>query len=169
MRRPTTKGRAFAAFALAIAAWNGAVRANGAFPDEFSVHLPASAPRRIFIGTNFGLVVSEDDGATWRYACEPYVVGAISNAILYQLGSDGTMFAASLGGLTRSSDSGCTWARSGGMVAALSITDFFVDPNDPSFVLAIASGSSGSGIYPSHDGGQSFGSPLYTTADQLNG
>src|SRR5437867_6095554 len=52
---------------------------------------------------------------------------------------DGTMFAASLGGLTRSSDRGCTWARSEG-TSAVSISDFFVDPNDSTFVLAIASG-----------------------------
>jgi hypothetical protein len=169
MRRTTTNRRALGAFVLAVAAWGGAAKANGAFPDEFSVHLPADAPHRIFMGTNFGLVVSEDDGASWRYACEPYVVGAISNAILYQLAPDGTMFAASLGGLTRSSDRGCTWSRSGGMVAALSINDFFVDPNDATFILAIASSASGSGIYSSHDGGSTFGAALYTTADQLNG
>src|SRR5438128_468343 len=168
MQRTTRDRRRLAALGLAIAAWAGAAHANGAFPDEFSVHFPTGAPHRIFIGANFGLVVSEDDGATWRYACEPYVVGAVSNAILYQLASDGTMFAASLGGLTRSSDGGCTWVRSGGM-AALSISDFFVDPNDSTFVLAIASGPSGSGIYPSHDGGSTFGPALFTTVDQLNG
>jgi hypothetical protein len=48
-------------------------RANGAFPDEFSIHFRPSAPHRIFVGPNFGLLVSEDDGATWRYACEPWV------------------------------------------------------------------------------------------------
>src|SRR6266851_5651042 len=46
-------------------------RADGAFPDEMSIHFPASAPHRILL-TNFGLAVSEDDGATWRYSCEPY-------------------------------------------------------------------------------------------------
>src|SRR4051812_26603933 len=169
MRRTRTNRYALAALALAVAAWEGAAKANGAFPDEFSVHLPADAPHRVLMGTNFGLVVSEDDGASWRYACEPYIVGAVSNAILYQMATDGTVFAASLGGLTRSSDRGCTWSRSGGMVAALSISDFFIDPNDATFILAIASNANGSGIYSSHDGGSTFGSALYTTADQLNG
>src|ERR671939_416438 len=59
-------------------------RANGAFPDEFSVHFPPNAPHRILIGANFGLLVSEDDGATWRYACEPWVVSG-SNAALAAL------------------------------------------------------------------------------------
>src|SRR5712671_6113958 len=50
------------------------VRANGAFPDEFSIHFPPGAPNRILIGANFGLLISEDDGATWRYSCEPWIV-----------------------------------------------------------------------------------------------
>ena len=69
-KRPFSGMLAFAAVALAAA---NPVRANGAFPDEFSVHFPANAPHRILIGSNFGLLVSEDDGNTWRYACEPWV------------------------------------------------------------------------------------------------
>ena len=74
-RHRVTAGTVALAIIAGVAAMAPAARANGAFPDEFSVHLPAGAPHRIFLGTNFGLVVSEDDGATWRYACEPYIVG----------------------------------------------------------------------------------------------
>lgn len=49
----------------------GRAQADGAFPDEFSIHFPPDAPNRILIGANFGLLVSEDDGLSWRYACEP--------------------------------------------------------------------------------------------------
>ena len=66
--------------AIAIGAVS-AVHADGAFPDEFSIHFPVSSPHRIFIGANFGLLVSEDDGLTWRYSCEPWVVAG-SNAAL---------------------------------------------------------------------------------------
>ncbi len=68
--------------------------ANGAFPDEFSIHFPASAPHRIHVGANFGLLVTEDDGATWRYACEPWVSEGSSAALaqynvdFYQLTAD---------------------------------------------------------------------------------
>src|SRR5437870_2579580 len=37
--------------------------ANGAFPDEFSVFFPVGAPHRILLAANFGMIVSEDDGA----------------------------------------------------------------------------------------------------------
>src|SRR5258708_32587528 len=60
-----------AAFALAAAA---DARANGAFPDEFSIHFQPNAPSRILVGANFGMLISEDNGATWRYSCEPWIV-----------------------------------------------------------------------------------------------
>src|SRR5882672_12444366 len=74
--------------------------ANGAFPDEFSIHFPPDAPHRILVGANFGLLVSEDDGATWRYSCEPWIVAGSSAAVkpeesvsFYQLTADGILLA----------------------------------------------------------------------------
>jgi hypothetical protein len=64
--------------ALATVLATGSAHANGAFPDEFSIHFPANAPHRIYVGANFGLLVTEDDGATWRYSCEPWVTSAIA-------------------------------------------------------------------------------------------
>ena len=76
-----------------------AARANGAFPDELSIHFPPNSPHRILVGANFGLLVSEDDGATWRYSCEPYVTTGSSdplsavNVNFYQVASDDTVLA----------------------------------------------------------------------------
>ena len=35
-----------------------------------SLFLPADRPRSMILGTNFGLVVSDDDGANWYLVCE---------------------------------------------------------------------------------------------------
>ncbi len=165
-----------AAFA-AVAAFTAAspVRANGAFPDEFSIHFPPDAPHRILIGANFGLLVSEDDGQTWRYACEPWVVAgsnaalASANVIFYQVAADGALLA-DAANLTRSTDVACTWPTSTGSITGQVITDFFPDPNDASFVLANIAVSSGSYIIASHDGGKTFDTPhLYDTPDILTG
>src|SRR5690348_589198 len=92
--------KALAAFALVLSVAAGA-RANGAFPDEFSIHFPPGAPNRIMVGANFGLVISEDSGATWRYACEPWVTLGSSAALsdvpvnFYQVTADGSAFLAS--------------------------------------------------------------------------
>jgi len=153
--------------------------ANGAFPDEFSLHFPPDAPNRILIGANFGLLVSEDDGASWRYACEPWIVAG-SNAALannsvsfYQVTLDGAYLATSVN-LTRSSDVACTWPISTGAVLGQRVADIFVDPNDASFVLAIVvllnPTNVTSYLVASHDGGKTFDPEhLYETPDLLTG
>jgi hypothetical protein len=147
--------------------------ANGAFPDEFSVNFPAPYPHRIYIGANFGLIVSEDDGATWRYACEPWIT-AMSNAALsgtnvsfYQVAADGATIAQAVE-VTRSADDACTWPPAGGDIVGQVVTDLFPDPNDATFVVAIVAVTTGSLLIASHDGGQTFHDPpLYQTNDLL--
>jgi len=147
-----------------------AARANGAFPDELSVHFPASAPHRILLGSNFGLLVSEDDGASWRYACEPYVTSGSTSSLspanvsFYQITADGAILEDSVD-LRRSADVACTWPASSGSVAGSVVSDVFADPTDPGFVLAILAAINGSSIVASRDGGTTFGAPLYTTSD----
>ena len=160
------------ALALAFACLAHPAFADGAFPDELTVSLPANAPNRIILGTNFGLVVSEDGGQTWRFVCELFITGTTAELInFYKLASDGALFAVSAAHLWRSSDVGCSWARAGGTADSVNVSDAFVDPRDSTFVVALASSRSGSqsGIYPSHDGGRTFEPPLYTTPDVLTG
>src|SRR5258707_6171101 len=164
---------AFAAVTVFTAA--SPVLANGAFPDEFSIHFPPDAPHRILIGANFGMLVSEDDGATWRYSCEPWVVAgsnaalASENVSFYQVTADGAVLADSVN-VTRSTDVACTWPTSTGSVAGQAVDDIFPDPNDATFVLAIVATARGSYLVASHDGGKTFDAPhLYDTADLLTG
>jgi len=171
LRRSRLAAAAVAALLL-VAASRG--RANGAFPDEFSVHFPPNAPHRILIGANFGLLVSEDDGATWRYACEPWVTVGSSDPLspalvsFYQVTADGAVLA-DYGGITRSTDA-CNWPTSGGSVAGQGAQDIFADPNDAKRVLAILAKSDGSLIVASHDGGTTFDSPpLLDTHELLTG
>jgi photosystem II stability/assembly factor-like uncharacterized protein len=172
----TLNRRAIVTSALCLGIWAAplAARANGAFPDEFSIHFPASAAHRILVGANFGLLVSEDDGATWRYSCEPYVTSGSSAALstanvsFYQVTADGAVLAQSTN-LTRSTDVGCSWPTSGGAVAGASVQDTFADPTDPALVFAILLDASGTSITISHDGGVTFGPAAYKTTALLTG
>src|ERR1700687_4749148 len=125
--RPLVDRLAFAALALIAPL---PARANGAFPDEFSIHFPANAPRRIFMGANFGLLVSEDDGLSWRYSCEPWVVAGSNAAVgsanvsFFRVTADGALLANAIN-LTRSSDMACTWPISTGSIAGQLVADFF--------------------------------------------
>jgi hypothetical protein len=143
---------------LGIIASAGA-RANGAFPDEFSIHFAPGAPSRILIGANFGLLVSEGEGATWRYSCEPWVVAGSNAAInpessvnYYQVTADGVVLADAVN-ITRSADVGCTWPTATGSLEGQVITDIFASPMDPTFVIASVAIENGGYIVASHDGG----------------
>ena len=57
--------------------------ADGAFPDSLSVLVPAGHPHEIVLATNFGPLISEDDGATWSWVCEQAIALLVS---LYQVG-----------------------------------------------------------------------------------
>jgi hypothetical protein len=155
--------RKWCAFALAVflAASPRGARANGAFPDEFSVHFPPNAPHRILVGANFGLLVSEDDGATWRYSCEPWIVAGSNAAVnpessvfFYQVTADGVLLADAVN-ITRSADQACTWPTATGLAGEV-ITDIFAAPGDATLVVAIVAAADGSYIVASHDGGRTF-------------
>ncbi len=148
---------------------------NGAFPDEFSIHFPAGSPNTILLGANFGLLVSNDDGATWRYSCEPYVTTGSSAALssynvgYYQVTVDGAVLADSFV-LTRSADMGCTWPDATvPNVPPNYLSDIFASQAEASVVFGIVTGLSSSSIVLSLDGGETFDEGVYTTTALLTG
>ena len=147
------------ALALAVLV-STAARADGAFPSGMSVLLPAGAPQRIFLGTTFGLVVSDDAGSTWQYVCEPYLTGSGASVLIYQAASNGAVVAAHNDALSSSSDL-CTWTRATGSISGLAVVDAFINPSNPSSVLALAwPPTAGASLLQSSDGGRSFGPAL---------
>jgi len=140
--------------------------ANGAFPDSLQILLPANHPHRIVLATNFGLVISEDDGATWEWTCEPI---ANDNTILYQQAAapSDRLFAVTIThGLIYSDDDACTWMPSGGALSTAVAHDAFADPTNANRVFAVASAPAStfvpSSVYRSDDGGLTFGPALDT-------
>jgi len=160
---PAMTWRALLALCAIAPALPSLARADGAFPDSFQLILPADRAHQLVLGTNFGLVISEDDGVTWRWVCEE----AIANyAGLFEIGAppSDTLFAVSPAGLFLSSDGACTWqAATGGD----GITDSFPDPSNPARVVALAAvttdgGAAVDAVIESTDGGKSFGHALWT-------
>jgi MYXO-CTERM domain-containing protein len=158
-----------------IAGLGREARADGALPGSLGIMLPGDKPQEIVLGTNFGLIISDDSGSTWVWTCEQIPT---SMANIYAVGPP-PVTAGSLGdrfyalspikGLALSDDGTCSWQTAGGVLAGESVTDFFVDPTDPTRVLAASAALDDAGdvgpasIYQSMDGGTSFGSqPLFT-------
>jgi hypothetical protein len=138
-------------------------QANGAFPDSLQILLPQTRPHQIVLGTNFGLVISDDDGQTWSWSCEQR---NSVNGNLYQLGPGPLerLYALSSVGLVYSDDGSCTWTIAGGSLASVLANDAFADPSDPAQVWALGNPIAASGapaVYHSDDSAQTFGPSLY--------
>jgi hypothetical protein len=156
---------------LAVLVPAGRAAANGAFPDSDAVLLPADRPQQIVLSTNFGLIISDDGGASWQWTCErpetsmavSYTMGPPPSDRLYSLSRDV--------GVAVSADGSCSWRRAGGALAAAIASDVFPDPTDAAHVLAIVgragdAAASAAAVYESTDGGDTFAAtPLYTAPD----
>jgi hypothetical protein len=165
-----------AALLLAVAARPRGARADGAFPDAQAVLLPRDRPAEIILATNFGLVFTEDAGATWGYSCESeqtlngfrYVMGPPSSSSV----SGDRIYGVAMPppGLPVSADDGCTWTLAGGDLTDAAnpaqASDVFPDPSNAARVFALAvpqdpADAPGS-VYRSMDGGMTYRGPLYT-------
>jgi photosystem II stability/assembly factor-like uncharacterized protein len=140
-------------------------RADGAFPEAQAVLLPSDRPKQIILATTFGLVFSDDDGATWSYACEK--AGATQNGLQYSVGpppQDRIYLSAD--GAPISADGGCTWRLGAGALVGMLVTDVFPDPVNWARVFAIAVSSAPtavvSSVFRSLDGGATYADAMLT-------
>jgi hypothetical protein len=156
----------------------GPARADGAFPDASRILLPSDEAQVITLATNFGLISTSDDGATWTWACEtPLLNGGRG----YQLAADGggalrRIVALSSWGLVHSDDVGCTWSPSEGAGQDDAFTDVFVSPATPTsaWILGIDPNQDmglPQVVFTSTDGAANLSGPLYQAQekDQLLG
>jgi len=165
-----------AAAIAALLTWAGPARGNGALPASFGILLPTDRPQQVVLATNFGMIISEDGGASWRWTCEQaetsfgylYGIGPAPRDRFYGLSPEQ--------GLSFSDDGSCSWQRAGGVLADLVASDFFVDRSNAQRVLALAAVIDPDGgdigppaLFESTDAGATFGAaPLYSAPAGAN-
>src|SRR4051794_585440 len=110
------------AMALALPRLQRAAYADGAFPDSMGLFLPADKPHELVLATNFGLVISNDDGAHWWLVCEQAIAPSVRAYQLSAAPAD-TLFAETSIGLAYSSDDGCSWQLATGAAAQVNVLD----------------------------------------------
>jgi hypothetical protein len=108
-------------------------RANGALPDSGQIIAPPGG-QTIILGTNFGLVISEDQGATWRWSCEH---GDALGGARYALTADRQrMLGLTLSQLVASDDTGCHWKALPDQEGFVPF-NYVTDGLDPSLIYAL--------------------------------
>jgi hypothetical protein len=167
------------AAALALLAVGAQARADGAFPDTFTLLLASDRPNEVVVATNFGLMVSEDFGGSWSYVCEN-AMGGTSNSFLYEVGPAPAdrFYEEALQGLafSGSGDDACAFDAGVTPYSQPSVQDAFPDPNDALHVLALVEAQLDGGAFAdllleSNDGAATFSTQLYsaTAPVQLTG
>jgi hypothetical protein len=171
-----TKIAAAVLLAVGLLARQREARADGALPLSLGILLPQDRPQQVTLATNFGMLISEDAGASWLWTCEQSPT--TTSGYLYGLGPsprNRTYALSPVSGLAYSDDGTCTWQRAGGVLATALASDYFIDRTDGNRVLAIAAGREPSGnlspqsVYASSDGGATFAdTALYTAPASTN-
>jgi photosystem II stability/assembly factor-like uncharacterized protein len=144
------------------------VLAHGSFPDAQQILLPADRSEQIILGTNFGLIFSEDSGQTWLFSCEQGLSAYAGPYRITSLPSHRALAITASAGLIYSDDDSCTWQAARGPVADVLPFGFFADPWDGQRVYVLGAPRqdlrAGDSIYVSDDGGLSFGAPVFTAS-----
>ena len=96
---------------LLLTLFPAAALANGRFPQTTSVTFSPTENETLLVGSTFGLLVSHDDGGSWRWVCEAAVgYNGIFDPV-YVISPTGAYFATTVDGLAVSRDNGCTWSK----------------------------------------------------------
>ncbi len=145
-------------FALAATA-----TANGRAPVATGITCGPRDASAIYARTTFGLLVSRDDGCSFRWVCERALGYAGDFDPKLAVSTDGTLFAATYGGLRVSRDDGCTWteataelpARAPGRIAGMWIDAIDIAATGEIWI-ATAESAAPNNVYRSSDNGMTF-------------
>jgi hypothetical protein len=127
--------------ALALCAWTSRAAANGRMPGANDLAFSQALPDRIVARATFGIVESDDRGASWRWICEQAIdiSGVIADPPLGLLHDGTEVLLPPTGSALVSHNAGCTWTRAGEPLAARRGADLTIDPGDPMHLLVLTS------------------------------
>lgn len=137
--------------------------ANGRAPLTNGVYLRPGDDHALYVRSTFGLLVSHDDGCSFRWVCEKAIGYGGEFDPKYAVAADGTIFATTFTGLRVSRDGGCTWATATAELPVGTpgrIADLWIDALDlgPDGTLWVATAESAgtNNVYRSTDNGVTF-------------
>jgi hypothetical protein len=143
---------------LAIAA--GVASGNGRPPATVGVWTRPGNPTDIYVASTFGLLISHDDGCSFRWVCEQAIGYGGTFDPKYAIARDGTIYATTFDGLRVSRDGGCTFTTAGTR-ATPSLDGIWVDaldlgPDDDDVWIGTAESAGANDVYHSTDAARTF-------------
>jgi hypothetical protein len=136
---------------------------NGRPPATNGVALHPKDPNAIYVRTTFGLLISKDDGCSFRWVCEKAIGYGGEFDPKYAIATDGAIFATTFEGLRVSRDGGCTWSTATAELAKGNpnkIADIWIDAldiaSDGTVWVATAESARPNDVYSSADNGLTF-------------
>ncbi|MBC7977220.1 MAG: exo-alpha-sialidase, partial [Myxococcales bacterium] len=137
--------------------------ANGRPPSTNGVHFRPGDRHSLYVATTFGLLISHDDGCSFRWICEDNIGYAGTFDPKYRIAADGTLFATTFNGLRVSRDGGCSFTTATADRPADDpgrIADRWIDAIDigPTGEVWVATADNGkpNNVYRSTDNGLTF-------------
>jgi len=140
---------------VSLATAPAAARANGRLPEAGQIAFDPSDSATIVVRTTFGLLVTHDNGTSWRWVCESALRVGFEDPSVFVTG-DGTIVLTTANGVERSTDGGCSWEYPDPALQRYAI-DGVVDPSDPSRAyVVLAGGDPTKAVYVTDDNGASW-------------
>ncbi|HJL06835.1 MAG TPA: hypothetical protein RMH85_29450 [Polyangiaceae bacterium LLY-WYZ-15_(1-7)] len=134
-----------------------AARAHGRFPEAHQLVLHPTDDAILGVATTFGLVLTDDGGASWRWVCRPVMGVQLTEDPPFRMLADGTILGATFDGLSVGEPGGCAWAFAGEPLEGSVVIDAALAPDDPTVAYALTSdGGAENGVFRSDDGGASW-------------
>jgi photosystem II stability/assembly factor-like uncharacterized protein len=136
--------------------------ANGRFPRAQRVLEDPDDPNRLVVGATYGMLVTDDGGASWHVVCEASFAGVPLGSFdcVFDRVEGGALLASFGDAMARAEEPYCDFSRVLGGDMQNRVVDFSVLPSAPSDVLAIVTrrvdGSGASVLARSTDGGKTF-------------
>jgi hypothetical protein len=139
---------------LAVAA--GPAHADGGPPQTLGIAFLRGDPHSLYAMTNYGVIVSRDDGCTFRWICEANI-GFNSNDYIpsFAVTEGGAILVATYRGLRASHDGGCTFEDAPGPVWGIAVQSVAVAPGGNVWVTSAESGRTND-VFVSKDGARTF-------------
>lgn len=128
--------------------------ANGRSPLTNGIALRPGDDQSIYLATTFGLLISHDNGCTFRWVCEQNIGYGGQWDPKYAIATDGTIFATTFEGLRISRDGGCSFTT------AASTQGVWIDALDigPDGTVWMGTATTGAtnDVFASTDNGMTF-------------